>query len=154
MRFDIDILIVFADADNAITEKNDVGWVSQFKKFLEFMLVQVLGEKPNIMLKGEYDTMTSPNLDNAAVLIPVLSKDFVSSPTCLDHIEAFHKAAQGAHKNQARTFKVFKSPLSVTEQPKRLREMLGYEMYQLDLNSGEFREYSDYFSVEAERQYW
>jgi hypothetical protein len=154
MRFDIDILIVYADADNAKTEKNDVGWVSQFKKFLEFMLIQVLGEKPNIMLKGEYDTMTSPRLDNAAVLIPVLSKDFTSSPICLDHVDAFHKAAQGAHKSQARTFKVFKSPLSVAEQPERLREMLGYEMYQLDMNSGEFREYSDYFSLEAERQYW
>ena len=154
MRFDIDILIVFADADNALTEKNDVGWVSQFKKFLEFMLIQVLGEKPNIMLKGEYDTMSSPNLDNAAVLIPVLSKDFISSSTCLDHVEAFHKSVQGGLKNHTRTFKVFKSPLSVSEQPALLREMLGYEMYQLDLESGEFREYSDYFSAEAERQYW
>ncbi|HKZ36730.1 MAG TPA: hypothetical protein VJ184_03700 [Chryseolinea sp.] len=154
MRFDIDILIVFADADNAPTEKNDVGWVSQFKKFLEFMLFQVLGEKPNIILKGEYDTMTSPNLDNAAVLIPVLSKDFISSSACLDHVEAFHKSVQGGLKNHTRTFKIFKSPLSVTEQPERLREMLGYEMYQLDLDTGELREYSDYFSADAGRQYW
>src|SRR3990170_6239735 len=106
MRFDIDILIVFADADNAPTEKNDVGWVSQFKKFLEFMLFQVLGEKPNIILKGEYDIMTSPNLDNAAVLIPVLSKDFISSSACLDHVEAFHKSVQGGLKNHTRTFKI------------------------------------------------
>ncbi len=151
MRFDIDILVIFADADNAQTEKNDVGWVTQFKKFLEFTLIQVLGEKPNIMLKGEYDTMTSPTLDNAAVLIPILSNGFINSTVCLDHVEAFDKAVV---KNQSRIFKVFKSPVSVKEQPALLREMLGYEMYQLDLDSGEFREYSDYFTAEAERQYW
>ena len=37
MRFDIDILIVFADEDNAQTEKSGEGWVSQFRKFLEFI---------------------------------------------------------------------------------------------------------------------
>ena len=43
------------------------------------MLSQVLSEKPKILLKGEYDTMTSPLLDNVAVLIPILSKDFIKS---------------------------------------------------------------------------
>ena len=44
MAFDIDVLIVFAEKDNA-ANKNELGWVSQFKKFLELMLNQVLGEK-------------------------------------------------------------------------------------------------------------
>jgi hypothetical protein len=154
MAFDIDVLIVFADRDNETTGKNEPGWVSHFKKFLELMLTQVLGEKPNIILKGEYDTMTSPQLDNAGVLIPVLSKDFIQSGQCLDHVEAFYKAIESNTKNRNRVFKVFRTPLSVQEQPPRLRELLGYEMYQLDPDSGEIREYTDYFSTEAERQYW
>ncbi len=92
MAFDIDILIVFADPDNEPTGKNDIGWVSQFKKFLEFMLLQVLTEKPKILLKGEFDTMTSPKLDNVGVMIPILSKEFVKSPLCSDHVDSFYSA--------------------------------------------------------------
>jgi hypothetical protein len=58
MAFDIDVLITFADRDNETASQKDAGWVSQFKSFLEPMIAQVLGEKPNILLKGEFDTMT------------------------------------------------------------------------------------------------
>ncbi len=152
MAFDIDVLIVFADRDNETPNKNEPGWVGQFKKFLELMLTQVLGKKPNIMLKAEYDNMTSPKLDNVAVLVTVLSKDFIQSGQCLDHVETFYKAI--GQSGFPRLFKVFKTPLSVMEQPPRLRELLGYEMYQIDPESGEIREYTDYFSTDAERQYW
>jgi len=154
MAFEIDALIIFADRDNEATGKAGMGWVTQFKKFLELMLAQVLGEKPNILLKGEYDSMTSPNLDNVGVLVTVLSKDFIQSGQCLDHIESFYKVIESSSKSRNRVFKAFKTPLSVQEQPPRIRELLGYEMYQLDPDSGEIREYTDYFSTEAERQYW
>ena len=87
MKADIDVLIVFADKDNE-TSKTAIGWVSQFKKFLELMLNQVLGEKPNILLKSEYDNMTAPNLTNVSTLVTILSKDFIQSGGCLDHLEA------------------------------------------------------------------
>jgi hypothetical protein len=154
MSFEIDVLIVFADKDNETTVNHEQGWVSQFKKFLELMLAQVLGDKPKVMLKSEYDNLTSPKLDNVGILIAVLSKDFIQSGRCLDHVEAFYKSIESTQQRRTRLFKVFKTPLSVTEQPPRLRELLGYEMYQLDPDSGEIREYTDYFSTEAERQYW
>jgi len=83
-----------------------------------------------------------------------LSKDFIQSGKCLDHVESFYKALENSPKSRNRVFKVFKSPLSIQEQPPRLRELLGYDMYQLDPDSGEIREYTDYFSTDAERQYW
>jgi hypothetical protein len=153
MRFDIDVLIVFAESDNETTARNEPGWVTQFKKFLELMLTQILGEKPNIMIKAEFDNMTSPKLDNVGVLVTVLSGDFIKSGKCLDHLEAFYKASENG-PSIPRIFKVFKAPLGVLEQPPRLRELLGYEMYQIDPESGEVREYTDYFSSDAERQYW
>lgn len=153
MKADIDVLIVFADKDNE-TGKTNVGWVSQFKKFLELMLNQVLGEKPNILLKSEYDNMTAPTLSNVSTLVTILSKDFIQSGGCLDHLEAFHKATSSSAKNRNRVFKVFRTPLTPQEQPPRLRDLIGYDMYQLDPDSGEIREYTDYFSTEAERQYW
>jgi hypothetical protein len=151
MSLDIDILIVFADADNAPSDESSVGWVSQFKKFLEFMLTQVTNEKLKIMLKGEFDTLTSPRLDNVGVLVPVLSKDFIRSTACMQHVETFYNAV---NKNSNRIFKVTKSPLTQQDQPDFLRPLIGYNMYQLDPDSGEIREYSDYFSTDAERQYW
>jgi hypothetical protein len=161
MNFEIDVLIVFADRDNETPLKGQTGlpagqagWVTQFKKFLELMLTQVLGEKPKVLLKSEFDNMTSPNLDNAAIVISILSEDFIKSGQTLDNLELFYKTIERTDKNLERVFKVFKSPLSTAEQPPRLRELIGYEMYQLDSDSGEVREYTDYFSSEAERQYW
>lgn len=154
MAFDIDVLIVFADRDNQPARKDEMGWVSQFRKFLGLMLNQVLGENARIMMKAEYDNMVSPKLDNAGILVTILSKEFVDSPACIEHVEAFSSAVEGSPVKSNRIFKVFKSPLSLHHQPSRLRELLGYDMYQLDPDSGEIREYTDYFSTEAERQYW
>ncbi len=152
MAFEIDVLITFADKDNETAKKSEVGWVTQFKKFLELMLYQVLGEKPNIILKGEYDSVTASTLDNAAVLVTILSKDFVQSGRCLDTVEGFYKATSASKIN--RVFKVLKSPLSTQEHPPRLRDLLGYDMFQLDTETGVMKEYSDFFSQEAEKQYW
>lgn len=152
MAFEIDVLITFAEKDNETAQKNETGWVSQFKKFLELMLLQVLGTKPNIVLKSEFDTATAPALNNAAILVAVVTKEFVESGRCLDNVEAFHKATASSKIN--RIFKVMKAPLTVQEQPPRLRDLIGYEMYQLDTETGMQKEYSDFFSQEAEKQYW
>src|SRR5687767_1756042 len=128
MGFDIDVLIVFAEKDNEAA-KNELGWVSQFKRFLELMLNQVLGEKSKILLKAEYDSMTAPNLQKVGVLVPILSKDFIASGSCLDNVEVFFKGLEASRKDRSRVFKVFKSPLAAQEQPPRLRDLIGYEMY-------------------------
>ena len=152
MAFDIDVLITFAEKDNEAVQKIEQGWVSQFKKFLELMLFQVLGTKPNIVMKSEFDSATSPALNNAAILVAILTKEFVESGRCLDNLESFYKVSAISKIN--RVFKVIKSPLTVQEQPPRLRDMIGYEMYQLDVETGIMKEYSDFFSQEAEKQYW
>jgi hypothetical protein len=154
MQIDVDVLLVFADNDNEAQQKKSAGWVSDFKRFLELMLMQVLGEKPRILLKSEYDAITAPTLDNVASLVTIVSKDFIRSGRCLDNVEAFYKAIEQSPRKANRLFKVLKTPLTIQEQPPRLRELIGYEMYQVDTETGEVKEYTDYFSLEAERQYW
>lgn len=151
MALDIDVIIAFAEKDNESASKG-LGWVTQFKKFLELMLFQVLGKKPNIVLKEEFDSMTASTMDNAAVLVAVLSKEFIESGRCLDTVESFYKATSATKANQV--FKVMKAPLSNAEQPPRLRDLIGYDMYQLDAETGIMKEYADFFSDEAEKQYW
>lgn len=152
MAFDIDVLIVFAEKDNE-GKKGEPGWVSQFKKFLELMLNQVLGEKSRIMLKSEFDSITAPQMAGVGLLVPILSPDFTQSGGCIGNVDAFFKNTSDAGGIN-RIFKVFKTPLIAAEQPEKLRELIGYDMYQLDSDTGEIREYIDYFSMEAERQYW
>ncbi len=152
MAYDIDVLITFADKDNEIGKKAEVGWVNQFRKFLDLMLYQVLGEKTSIVLKSEFEDYTASSLDNAAVLVTILSKEFAQSGRCLDTVESYYKATNNSKIN--RVFKVLKSPLGNQEQPPRLRELLGYDMFQIDNETGLMKEYTDFFSLEAEKQYW
>src|SRR5260221_5215678 len=149
---EIDVLITFAEKDNETEKKSEQGWVTQFRKFLELMLFQVLGTKPVIVIKSEFDTATAPAMDNASILVAVLTRDFVQSGRCLDLVETFYKNTSNSPFN--RVFKVLKSPLTLQEQPPRLRDSIGYDMYQLDAETGQMKEYSDFFSQEAEKQYW
>ena len=152
MANDVDVIITFADKDNETAKKGDAGWVTQFRKFLDLMLFQVLGYKPNILLKAEMDSVTASTMDNAAVLVAILTKDFAESGRCLDTVESFYKKT-GSSKI-SRAFKVLKNPMSMAEQPPRLRDLIGYDMFQLDIETGTMKEYSDFFSQEAEKQYW
>jgi hypothetical protein len=153
MNFDIDVLITFADKDNESTKKVEGGWVANFKRFLELMLYQVLGEKPKVVLKSEFDSITASTLDSVGVMVSILSHDFITSGQCLDTVEAFVQKT-GDATVPSRLFKVLKAPLTMQEQPSRLRDLVAYEMYQLDIESGAMKEYSDFFSPEAEKQYW
>ncbi len=152
MAFKIDVLISYAAADNLTEDENEKGWVSDFKYFLELMLEQVLGEKPTVALKEEGDTLTAANLEDVAVLIPVLSPNFISSGHCLDLLEEFGRNAEGT--GAQRIFKVMKAPLSSEEIPTRLRDIHGYEMYKMDQDTGIAVDYSDYFDTEATNNYW
>jgi hypothetical protein len=152
MAFDIDVIINFAEKDNEVIKTTEAGWVSQFKKFLDLMLLQVLGYKPNVVLKSEFDGLTASGFGNVGVLVTIVSKEYSQSGRCLDTLESFYKATSSSPIN--RVFKVLKAPLTLQEQPPRLRDLIGYEMYQLDSDSGEMKEYSDFFSAEAEKQYW
>jgi Domain of unknown function (DUF4062) len=153
MNFDIDVLITFADKDNLSTSKVEGGWVSTFKRFLDLMLYQVLGERPKVVLKSEFDSITASDLGKVGVMVSVLSHDFVTSGKCLDTVEDFVQKV-GDAPTPPRLFKVLKAPLTHQEQPGHLRDLMAYEMFQLDIESGQMKEYSDFFSPEAEKQYW
>ena len=124
MPFEIDILIVFADADNAASPSRTEGWVSQFRSFLEFMLNQVVDVKPKVLLKGEFETMTSPRLDNVGLLIPILSKHFMASTSCVENLETFYKAT---NNNDNRILKVLKIRFGARS-TRISTPLLGYEM--------------------------
>ncbi len=147
---EIDILICHTEQDN------EGHWVDDFKKFVELMLTQVLGKKPSVVLKSETKQISSGDLKNVRVLIPILSNSFMESGECLDTLEAYIKqiGSKTKGKFQDRVFKVLKTPIPYDKQPTKLREQLGYDFYKVDYESGEIQEFKDYFTTDAERNYW
>lgn len=152
MAFEIDVVISFADKDNESPEKN-AGWVDHFSRFLGLMLYQVLGERPNILVKSEFDSLTASSLDKAAVLVAIVSNEYIKSGRCLDTLESFYKSAEKS-KSVNRIFKVLKNPIGIEEQPPRIRELLPYDMFQQDIETGATKEYTDFFTHDAEKHYW
>lgn len=153
MAFDIDVIISFADKDNELKDRTNTGWVDYFKKFLELMLYQVLGEKPNILMKSEFDSLTAASHENSAVLVSILSDEYIKSGRCLDTLESFYKNTEST-PGVERIFKVLKNPIKIENQPPRLRGLLPFDMFQQDVETGASKEYTDFFSADAEKQYW
>ena len=151
MAFEIDVLIIYANDDNNQSDA-DQGWVNNFRKFLELMLIQVLGKKPNIMIKSEHDSITAANIKKVATIIPVLSPSFIESGESLDTLESFFSILKKDEVD--RVFKVMKKPVSLEEQPSKLKELIGYDLFEIDPDTGEIDDFVDFFSPEAERSFW
>ena len=151
MSFKIDILIIYSSKDN-ISANAEQGWITQFQKFLNLLLQQVMGENPNILLKHEDDKISGANLADVAIVVPVLSKAFIETPRNLDLLEEFVKTTSG--KKVPRIFKVLKQPLNIDEQPAKLRDLLPYELYAVDPDTEETKEYNEFFSEQAEHDFW
>lgn len=152
MAFDIDILIVYSENDNRETEGNENGWVTNFKNFLELLLTQVLGEKPNILIKSEGEVVKATDPKKVAVMIPVLSLEFINSKESLEETEEFHLTI--STNDPIRIFKILKEPVITEDQPSYLQQQLGYTLYNMNLETGDFNTYTNFFSADAEKKYW
>jgi hypothetical protein len=153
MNKEIDVLICYSENDNRLGQYQDSGWITNFKRFIEMMLSQILGEKPNILLKSESDPLSGLEPARVKIMMAILSEEFVQSGPCLDYTEEFYKEAEASGKIQ-RLFKVIKHPVAIENQPEKLKSMIGYDMFMMDQESGEVKEIKDFFSPEAERNYW
>lgn len=149
MAFEIDVLVIFSEQDN---QPN--GWVDSFRKYFKTVLSYLSGEEFNVLLKSEFDSVTSPSLDNAGVLISVMTPAFARAPNCQHYLRTFDLASRDSAGQVTRMFKVFKTPVAVAEQPAELRDLFGYDMFSMDVDANEARPFDDYFSEEAQRQYW
>ena len=75
----VNILIVYSSKDDEALAEGEKGWVANFQKFLDLMLFQVLGEKPNVEVRSEMDDLTEKELGTFEILIPTLSPNFNST---------------------------------------------------------------------------
>ena len=148
------VLINFSENDNTPSIDSGSGWIDNFNRFLNLMLHQVIGSKPEIVLKPGGEDVAAKELDGTNAMICIISPYFIDNPNCLDRLEDFHQKSRDRQDDVNRVFKVMKSALKIKDQPVRLRELIGYDMFHYDEETQEAEEFKTYIGPDAEREFW
>jgi hypothetical protein len=162
--FEGDAFISYSHLDNVELVEGRKGWVACLHRALEVRVAQLLGKEPEIWrdprLHGN-DQLTDTLVDKVrrvASLVAVISPRYVRSEWTRMELREFWTAAEaqgGVHvRNKSRVFKVLKTPVPREETPPELRDLLGYEFYKVDPETGRVRELDEVFGPEAQREFW
>lgn len=155
--FEYDIYISYALADNT-ANNGQPGWVDAFQKFLEILLSQITGVKPVFLRYAGQEKPTASELIKSAVFISVVSPHYLKSAACIEEVDDFFQNA--IHSNTLfingteRVFKVVKYPVDKSLIPAKISNLLSYELYQINPQTNEISEFTDFFSNDAERKFW
>lgn len=157
MKFEYEILLAYHTQDDVPLGGDGKGWVTNFYRFLSTLVEQVSGRKFDIKLVNEADSHVDLYA-NSAVLVPILSKHFLSNPTLINGVNLFATSARESNtlhlEGLSRLFKVIKFPIDVDEYLPEYSDILTYDFYQIDALTGEPQEFRRFFGNEAERSYW
>ena len=154
MALNYDLYLYFDPEDNVAKNPGEYGWAENFKRFLSIMLRQFLGRHPVFLetdLEKEADI-----LEEVKALIFILSPASVKSPA-LQHILTGFKQISTRQKDiefTNRIFKIVKFPVPLGDQPEEVRAQLPFDLYDYDPASGKTKEIENFFSQEAEMNYW
>jgi hypothetical protein len=164
MNFENDIFVSYAHIDDQALVEGQKGWISSFHRALEVRLAQLLGREPRIWrdpkLQGNdiYSDRLVQCLPGVAVLVSVVSPRYVRSDWCMRELKEFVKATSttgGTRRgDKARVFKIVKTPVPLVQQPADFQELLGYDFFVVDAETGRAREVSQTGDAEAQRLYW
>lgn len=140
----IDVFISYTHRDNKplIKEQQEgEGWITRFHHYLEGRLGECLGRDPviwrDIKLQGndKFDEEIRAKLRKAKIIVTVISPSYLNSEWCMKELREFLKAAESSSKldieNKSRIFKIIKTHVPLEEQPDEIRNLLGYEFFQL-----------------------
>ena len=161
-----DLFISYAHIDNAGFTEIEKGWIDLLHEALNWRLPQLMGGPVKIWRDrklGGNDVFTETiliELANSAILITVISPRYLQSLSCRDELDGFFGAADQSVGlrigDKHRVFKVVKTYVPLEKHPAELRDMLGYEFYAVDKESGRFREYDNEIGPKGEKdkRYW
>jgi len=149
MNFENDIFVSYAHIDDQSLVEGQKGWISSFHRALEVRLAQLLGREPRIWrdpkLQGNdiYSDRLVQCLPGVALLVSIVSPRYVRSDWCMRELKEFVKATSttgGMRRgDKARVFKVVKTPVPLVQQPADFQELLGYDFFVVDAETGRAR---------------
>ena len=164
MKFPKDIFISYAHIDDESLVEDQKGWIADFHRVLSIRLSQLMGRKPMIWrdleLQGNhiFDQQIVDQFTQVAVMISILTPRYVKSEWCSREVDEYYEACQQnigfSINNQARIFKVIKTPVKVEQHPEKIRNILGYEFYTTDPVTGRTKELSQSSGRDSDTLYW
>jgi TIR domain len=148
--FSPDIFVSYSHIDNEPFGVNDPHWVSQFHHYLEIRVRQ-LGRRVTIWRDNKTDgtdvfsDKTLQQLRRSAILVSIVTPNYVQSDWCKRELDAFIEAAANTGGlrigNKIRIVKVLKTPVERRQLPEILDTMLGYQFYAIEPDSEAMREF-------------
>lgn len=157
MNLDQEIILLYAEEDDQPIEGGLKGWVSNFHKFLDTLLSQIIKGEPQIKLVTEKDFQAGM-LDKAAVVIAVMTPSLAKASGAMVAVNTFgdknKKEDTLVLDGICRLFKVHKMPFDEDTYLPNLQEFIAYDFFMIDPMSGEALEFRRFFGSDAERSYW
>lgn len=157
MNLDQEIILLYAEEDDQPIEGGLKGWVSNFHKFLDTLLSQIIKGDPQIKLVLDKDFKES-NISSTAVVIAIMTPSLAKTSSAMVSLNNF------AEKNKkedtlvldgiCRVFKVHKMPFEDDSYLPALQEFIAFDFYMIDPMTGEALEFRRFFGNDAERSYW
>ena len=160
MNFENDIYISYAHLDDASGVDGANGWVTEFHQALKVKLAQLLGRRLQIWRDDKlqdndfFTTEMESQFRVTKIMICIITPRYVESEWCLREVDLFYRSAEQAGgvvvENRSRIFKIMKTPVSLEDQPEKLRTMVGYPFFNTDAETGSTKE----FGVSDKIEYW
>ena len=164
MEFDGDVFVSYAHIDDQALVEGQKGWIASLHRALEIRLAQLLGKEPRIWrdpkLSGNdvFSDKLVDRVEKVALLVSVLSPRYVNSDWCTRELRTFLEASEKSGGlrvgEKIRVFKVVKTQIPLAQHPPELQEVLGYDFFVVDPETGRARELSQTSGPEDSRRYW
>jgi hypothetical protein len=162
--FEDDIFISYAHIDDQPLTKGQMGWISKFHQALEIRLGQLLGTEPKVgrdpELRGNdfWEQRLMGRIPKIAILVSVVSPRYIRSEWCLREMREFYKVAEHTvgdrSEAKSRIFKVVKTPVLSENEPPEIKNLLGYDFYQIEKATGRLRELNPAKDPSAKKNYY
>lgn len=144
------IHIITTTADNSPSQEHE-GWSDVFEHFLEIVLRQ-MGQSSKFNIKIHTDELDEGFKQNDAV-IAIISPHFINSISKVQFVEKLIEARKRGDSD-IQVFKVMKTPIVQHDMPQNLRQLLAYNLYYVDMDSGLIKEYEQFAQVEIDNDFW
>ncbi|HZN09024.1 MAG TPA: toll/interleukin-1 receptor domain-containing protein [Pyrinomonadaceae bacterium] len=160
-----DLFISYAHIDN-LSVSSDQGWIDLLHERLRIRLAQLLGKPPRIWrdrkLKGYdvFDDTIVIALEGSAIMVSIVSPRYVESDYCRSEIDNFVNAAceQVADQlgDKRRIIRVVKTYVPYGQHHPALRDILPYEFYERNEDTGRVHEFDHEISAQGDKdkRYW
>ena len=164
---DSDVYLCFAHVDDQSPSEKRSGWITQFQRNLQVRVEQLSGKQTRVFraprAKDEVppDTQLLSELPTVKAMVSVVSPPFVNSSGCINEVKTFWDANQRDGRLHAeghtRILKVVKTPVEDDAMPPelgdKLGDLLGFDFFEYDSQTGRLREYAEWFGSEAEQRF-